>query len=92
MGVCVGCASGLYQGATLSRNGDFISLTDGDIIPLRFDGKTYYLDYFVSKSATDDGIVRFTDAVYSSPVGSEVDDDSDTVGEPLRSGSRRDAP
>ena len=26
--------SSLYQGATLSHNGDFISLTDGDIIPL----------------------------------------------------------
>ena len=69
--------SGLYQGATLSRNGDFISLTDGDIIPLRFDGKTYYLDYFISKSATDDGIVRFAEAVYSSPVGPTLDDDAD---------------
>ena len=69
--------SGLYQGATLSHNGDFISLTDGDIIPLRFDGKTYYLDYFVSKSATDDSIVRFAEAVYSSPVGPMLDDDAD---------------
>ena len=66
----------LYQGATLSRDGDFISLSNGDIIPLHFDGKTYYLDYFVSKSATDNGIVRFADAVYSSPVNAKLNDDA----------------
>ena len=68
--------SGLDQGTTLSCHSDFISLSDSDIIPLRFDSKTYYLDYFVSKSATNDSIVWFADAVYSSPVGFDADDDT----------------
>ena len=33
---------------------DFISLSDGEIIPLCFDSKAYYLNYFISKSAMDD--------------------------------------
>ena len=68
--------SGLYQGATLSHDGNFISLTDGDIILLCFDSKTYYLDYFMSKSATNDSIMWFADTVYSSPVRSEIKDDA----------------
>ena len=69
----------LYQGAMLSCNGDFISLSNVDIIPLRFDGKTYYLDYFVSKSATNGSIMRFADVVYSSPVNPKANDDAATV-------------
>ena len=42
-----------FYGAHLTRDGCTIELTDGDIIPLRWDGRTYFLDYFVRKNATD---------------------------------------
>ena len=44
---------------------------DGDIIPLRWDRRTYFLDSFVRKNATDgkqSDEIRFADTVFSSPV------------------------
>ena len=60
-----------FYGAHLTRDGCTIELMDGDTIPLRWDGRTYFLDYFVRKNATDgeqSDEIWFADTVFSSPV------------------------
>ena len=60
-----------FYGVHLTCNGCTIKLMDGDIIPLRWDRRTCFLDYFVRKNATDNEKseeIQFANTVFSLPV------------------------
>ena len=67
------------QEARLSLDNSSMQLHNGARVPLRWDGKSWYLDYFVRKNATDsDDVagVQFADVVASEMVAHVADDDA----------------
>jgi hypothetical protein len=61
-------AGSTVQRFELTRQGGHIVLLNGARIPLRWDGRAYWLDYMVRKNATDDDAVEFADEVVSAEV------------------------